>query len=117
MKKVAPKVDKTCGYLPKDLQRVGQHMDRVAFLRQPLNPHADRQYKHSMGPGSGLSEHGAVDLGDKVAMVAGALKRLKGVPKIVPKPPPPAPLGSWRRPDDPVFMGGYTVGGSSGSGG
>ena len=117
VKKAAPKVDKKYGYLPTDLQRAGQFMNRVAFLRQLQKAQADRQYKHVMGPGSGLSEHGAVDLGDEIAMVARTIKELKGVPKIVSKPPPPAPLGSWRRPDDPVFMGGYTVGGSSGSGG
>ena len=113
--KAAPKVDKKYGYLPKDLQRAGQFMDRVAFLRRLQKAQADRQYVHVMVPGSGLSEHGAVDLGDKVTTVAGAIKRLKGAPKMVPKPPPPAPLGSWRRPDDPASMGGYTVGGSTGS--
>ena len=89
VKKAAPKVDKKHGYLPKDLQRAGQFMDRVAFLRQLQKAQADRQHKHVMGPGSGLSEHGAVDLGDKVAMVKSTLKGL------VPKPPPPAPLVSW----------------------
>ena len=89
VKKAAPKVDNRYGYLPKYLQRVGQHMERVAFLRQLQKAQADREYKHVMGPGSGLSEHGAVDLGDKVAMVKSTLKGL------VPKPPPPAPLASW----------------------
>ena len=87
--KAAPKVDKKYGYLPKDLQRAGQFMDRVAFLRRLQKAQADRQYVHVAGPGSGLSEHGAVDLGDKVAMVKSTLKAL------VPKPPPPAPLASW----------------------
>ena len=87
--KAAPKVDKKYGYLPKDLQRAGQFMDRVAFLRRLQKAQADRQYVHVAGPGSGLSEHGAVDLGDKVAMVKSTLKGL------VPKPPPPAPLASW----------------------
>ena len=92
-KKVAPKaskVDKKYGYLPKDLQRAGQFMDRVAFLRRLQKAQADRQYVHVAGPGSGLSEHGAVGLGEKVALIAGQVK------KLAPKPPPPAPLGSWR---------------------
>ena len=35
-KKAAPKakVDRKYSYLPRDLQRAAQHMDRVAFIRQ-----------------------------------------------------------------------------------
>jgi hypothetical protein len=65
--KAKAKVDKKYGYLPKDLQRVGQYMDRVAFLRSLQKKQAVRQYAHvasqTDGPGSGLSEHGAVGLG------------------------------------------------------
>ena len=49
--KAAPKVDKKYGYLPKDLQRAGQFMDRVAFLRQLQKAQADRQPRD--GPGLG----------------------------------------------------------------
>ena len=52
-------------------------MDRVAFLRQLQKAQADRQHKHVMGPGSGLSEHGAVGLGEKIAMSAGGLLKMK----------------------------------------
>jgi hypothetical protein len=76
--KAAPKVDKKYGYLPKDLQRVGQYMDRVAFLRSLQKKQATRQYAHvtsqTDGPGSGLSEHGAVGLGEKIERVVGLLK-------------------------------------------
>ena len=95
--KAAPKVDKKYGYLPKDLRRAGQFMDRVAFLRSLQKKQANRQYVHvatqADGPGSGLSEHGAVGLGEKIAMNAGGLLKLKP-PAMVPKPPPPAPLAS-----------------------
>jgi hypothetical protein len=86
-KKVAPKakakakVDKKYGYLPKDLQQVGQYMDRVAFLRSLQKKQAVRQYAHvtsqTDGPGSGLSEHGAVGLGEKISMAVGPLLRPK----------------------------------------
>ena len=56
-------------------------MDRVAFLRSLQKKQATRQYAHvasqTDGPGSGLSEHGAVGLGEKVSMIAGEIKRLK----------------------------------------
>jgi hypothetical protein len=104
-KKAAPKakakVDKKYGYLPKDLQRVGQYMDRVAFLRSLQKKQAVRQYAHvasqTDGPGSGLSEHGAVGLGEKIGMVKDEIKKLQSASRMVPKPPPPAPLGSWNR--------------------
>jgi hypothetical protein len=97
--KAAPKakVDKKYGYLPKDLQRAGQFMDRVAFLRRLQKAQADRQYAHAEGPGSGLSEHGAVGLGEKIGMVKDEIKKLQSASRMVPKPPPPAPLGSWNR--------------------
>ena len=81
--KAAPKakVDKKYGYLPKDLQGAGQFMDRVAFLRSLQKKQAVRQYAHvasqTDGPGSGLSEHGAVGLGEKIAMSAGGLLKVK----------------------------------------
>ena len=49
-KKAAPKAkapaDRKYAYLPQDLQRAAQHMDRVAFIRQLQRSQADRQYKH-----------------------------------------------------------------------
>ena len=77
------------GYLPPDLQRAGQHMERVAFLRRLQKSLADQNYIRTHGGDSGLSEHGAVGLGEKVALVASQVK------KPVRKPPPPAPLASW----------------------
>ena len=79
------------GYLPPDLQRAGQHMERVAFLRKLQKSLADQNYVRTHGGDSGLSEHGAVGLGEKIEMVASQVKKLRPVPK----PPPPAPLGSW----------------------
>ena len=92
-KKAAPKakakVDKKYGYLPKDLQRVGQYMDRVAFLRSLQKKQAVRQYAHvasqTDGPGSGLSEHGAVGLGEKIGMVQGEIKKLQKRPAASPR--------------------------------
>ena len=92
-KKAAPKakakVDKKYGYLPKDLQRVGQYMDRVAFLRSLQKKQAVRQYAHvasqTDGPGSGLSEHGAVGLGEKIGMVRGEIKKLLKRPAASPR--------------------------------
>ena len=88
-----PKVSMKYGYLPPDLQRAGQHMERVAFLRKLQKSLADQNYVRTHGGDSGLSEHGAVGLGEKIAMVASEVKKLQ--PRAVPKPPPPAPLASW----------------------
>ena len=71
------------GYLPPDLQRAGQHMERVAFLRRLQKSLADQNYIRTHGGDSGLSEHGAVGLGEKVAMVASTIEKKK------------APIGTW----------------------
>jgi hypothetical protein len=95
-KKAAPKakakVDKKYGYLPKDLQQVGQYMDRVAFLRSLQKKQAVRQYAHvasqTDGPGSGLSEHGAVGLGEKIDRAVGPLLKAKPKSGAFGKPTP-----------------------------
>ena len=74
-KKAAPKADREYSYLPRDLQRAAQHMDRVAFLRQLQRSQADRQYKHvTTQTGSELSSTGAVDLAGKIDLVRSELK-------------------------------------------
>jgi hypothetical protein len=90
-------VSQKYGYLPPDLQRAGQHMERVAFLRKLQKSIADQNYIRTHGGDSGLSEHGAVGLGEKVAMVASTIAKPKVLanPKMVPKPPPPARSASW----------------------
>jgi hypothetical protein len=65
------------GYLPPDLQRAGQHMERVAFLRKLQKSIADQNYIRTHGGDSGLSEHGAVGLGEKIAMVASNIAKPK----------------------------------------
>ena len=65
------------GYLPPDLQRAGQHMERVAFLRNLQKSLADQNYIRTHGGDSGLSEHGAVGLSEKVAMVASGIAKPK----------------------------------------
>ena len=81
-----PKVSAKYGYLPPDLQRAGQHMERVAFLRSLQKSIADQNYIRTHGGDSGLSEHGAVGLGEKVAMVASDIAK----PKAKAAPP-----GTW----------------------
>ena len=78
-KKAAPKAkasaDRKYSYLPRDLQRAAQHMDRVAFSRQLQRSQADRQHKHvSSQTGSELSSTGAVDLAGKIDLVRSELK-------------------------------------------
>ena len=147
----APAADRKYSYLPRDLQRAAQHMDRVAFIRQLQRAQADRQYKHvTTQTGSELSSTGAVDLAGKidllrseVASAIGGVRtdmrtmgRARSVPpfpgtaeaqriaverqaaadrarlaRSVPKQPPTKRPG-----DEPEFKGGYTIGGSSGSG-
>ena len=79
-----PKVSMKYGYLPPDLQRAGQHMERVAFLRNLLKSLADQNYVRTYGGDSGLSEHGAVGLGEKIEMVASKIAN-----------PRKAPIGTW----------------------
>ena len=117
----APAADRKYAYLPEDLQRAAQHMDRVAFLRQLQRSQADRQYKHlSSQTGSELSSTGAVDLAGKIDLVRSALMSAMGkmgtaigrglagqrASSIPPR---------YRRPDDEP-EGRFTFGGSSGSG-
>ena len=70
-------VSQKYGYLPPDLQRAGQHMERVAFLRKLQKSIADQNYIRTHGGDSGLSEHGAVGLGEKVALVASNIAKPK----------------------------------------
>ena len=79
-----PKVSMKYGYLPPDLQRAGQHMERVAFLRNLQKSLADQNYVRTHGGDSGLSEHGAVGLGEKIEMVASKIAN-----------PKKAPIGTW----------------------
>ena len=66
----APAADRKYSYLPRDLQRAAQHMDRVAFIRQLQRSQADRQYKHvTTQTGSELSSTGAVDLAGKIDLL------------------------------------------------
>ena len=125
-KKVAPKAkapaaDRKYAYLPRDLQRAAQHMDRVAFIRQLQRSQADRQYKHvSSQTGSELSSTGAVDLAGKIDLVRSELMSAmgkmgttigRGMASQRASSIPPR----YRRPDDEP-EGRYTIGGSSGSG-
>ena len=79
-----PKVSMKYGYLPPDLQRAGQHMERVAFLRNLQKSIADQNYIRTHGGDSGLSEHGAVGLGEKIEMVASKIAN-----------PKKEPIGTW----------------------
>ena len=83
-----PKVSMKYGYLPPDLQRAGQHMERVALLRRLQKSIADQNYIRTHGGGSGLSEHGAVGLGEKIEMVASKIAKPKAKAGA-------APLGTW----------------------
>ena len=80
------------GYLPPDLQRAGQHMERVAFLRKLQKSLADQNYVRTHGGDSGLSEHGAVGLGEKIEMVASKIANPKSQAVSIPKK---APIGTW----------------------
>ena len=130
-KKAAPKApaaDRKYAYLPRDLQRAAQHMDRVAFIRQLQRSQADRQYKHvSSQSGSELSSTGAVDLAGKIDLARSELMSAMGKigtaigqgmasQRASSLPPPPRPVPGIRRRDEPEFMGGFSFGGSSGSG-
>ena len=71
-------------------------MERVAFLRSLQKAVADQNYLRAEGAGSGLSEHGAVGLGEKIAMAAGKIMK----PQAKSKPggfstPMAAPQGTW----------------------
>ena len=124
----APAADRKYSYLPRDLQRAAQHMDRVAFLRQLQRAQADRQYKHvTTQTGSELSSTGAVDLAGKIDLFRTELMSAMGKigtaigqgmasQRASSLPPPPRPVPGIRRRDEPEFAGGYTLGGSSGSG-
>ena len=96
--KAAPKADRKHSYLPKDLQRAAQHMDRVAFIRQLQRAQADRQYKHvSSQTGSELSSTGAVDLAGKIDLVKSELMselRKSGRGRSRTPPPRSAALGA-----------------------
>ena len=81
-----PRVSQKYGFLPPDLQRAGQHMERIAFLRKLQKSIADQNYIRTHGGDSGLSEHGAVGLGEKVAMVASGIAKPKAKA---------APIGTW----------------------
>ena len=122
-KKAAPKADRKYSYLPQDLQCAAQHMDRVVFIRQLQRSQADRQYKHvASQTGSELSPAGAVDLAGKIDLVRSELMLAMGkmgtaigrglagrrATSIAPR--------TVRSDDEPEFRGGFTFGGSSGSG-
>ena len=123
-KKAAPnaKADRKYSYLPRDLQRAAQHMDRVAFLRQLQRSQADRQYKHvSSQTGSELSSTGAVDLAGKIDLVRSELKSaMSGLGTVIGKELAGQRVSSlpprYRRPADGEPDGRFTFGGSSGSG-
>jgi hypothetical protein len=92
------------GYLPPDLQRAGQHMERVAFLRSLQKSMADQNYVRTFGASSGLSEDGAVGLKEKVAAVAGEIAKPRGAllpaRQRTPSPyrmPPLGPRSGWKR--------------------
>ena len=82
------------GHLPPDLQRAGQHMERVAFLGSLQKSLADQNYVRTHGAGSGLSEHGAVGLGEKIEMVASKITNPKSKPGGL-SAPMTAPTGTW----------------------
>ena len=82
------------GYLPPDLQRAGPHMERVAFLRNLQKSIADQNYIRTHGGDSGLSEHGAVGLGEKVAMVASKIAKPKAKAGAF-NAPTTAPISTW----------------------
>ena len=84
------------GYLPPDLQRAGQHMERVAFLRKLQKSLADQNYVRTHGGDSGLSEHGAVGLGEKIEMIASKIAMPKAKAGAL-SAPMTAPLGMWSR--------------------
>ena len=122
-KKAAPKADRKYSYLPRDLQRAAQHMDRVAFLRQLQRAQSDRQYSHvASQTGSELSSTGAVVLAGKIDLVRSELKSaMSGLGTAIGQGLASQRASSlprrYRRPDDePEFAGSYTLGGSSGSG-
>ena len=79
-----PKVSMKYGHLPPDLQRAGQHMERIAVLRNLQKSLADQNYVRTHGRDSGLLEHGAVGLGEKIEMVASKIAN-----------PKKAPIGTW----------------------
>ena len=121
-KKAAPKAkaaDRKYAYLPQDLQRAAQHMDRVAFLRQLQRSQADRQYKHvSSQTGSELSSTGAVDLAGKIDLVRSELMSAMGkmgtaIGQGFAEQRASTLPRRYRRPDDERP---FTLGGSSGSG-
>lgn len=97
-------VSQKYGYLPPDLQRAGQHMERVAFLRSLQKSMADQNYVRTFGASSGLSEDGAVGLKEKVAAVAGEIAKPRGAllpaRQRTPSPyrmPPLGPRSGWKR--------------------
>ena len=129
--KAAPKADRKYSYLPRDLQRAAQHMDRVAFLRQLQRAQSDRQYKHvTTQTGSELSSTGAVDLAGKIDLLKSKLDstvasmisheaELSKVTRRGASAPPPMRRRSPKRDEgypEVGFAGSYTMGGSTGSG-
>ena len=88
-------VSQKYGYLPPDLQRAGQHMERVAFLRKLQKSIADQNYIRTHGGDSGLSEHGAVGLGEKIEMVASKLLKPKAKARAFSEPHPAPLTPSW----------------------
>ena len=91
-----PKVSMKYGYLPPDLQRAGQHMERIAFLRKLQKSLADQNYVRTHGGDLGLSEHGAVGLGEKIQMVASKITKPKAKAGAF-SAPMTSPLGKWCR--------------------
>ena len=119
----APAADRKYSHLPRDLQRAAQHMDRVAFIRQLQRAQADRQYKHvTTQTGSELSSTGAVDLAGKIDLFRTELMSAMGkigtaIGQGMASQRASSLPRRYRRPDDePEFMGGFSFGGSSGSG-
>ena len=93
-KATAP-VSQKYGYLPPDLQRAGQHMERVAFLRNLQKSIADQNYVRTFGASAGLSEDGAVGLQEKVAKVAAVIAKPRSA-MLPSREPTPTPFHSLR---------------------
>ena len=119
-----------------------QHMDRVAFLRQLQQAQSDRQYSHGASQtGSELSSTGAVDLVNKIDLVRSELstaigqmgdnlgrnlsdvrtdlgrdmRSMVGRARAASDAPRRRPSVFGQPRSEVEFMGGYTMGGSTGS--
>ena len=140
--KAAPTADRKHSYLPRDLQRAAQHMDRAAFLRQLQRAQSDRQHSHvASQTGSDLSSTGAVDLAKKIDLVRSELttaigqmgdnfgrnvsdvrtdlgrdmRTLAGRRAASDAPRRRPGIFGQRRAPEVELMGGHTMGGSTGS--